>query len=153
MTVCRFSATLLAADGGNATGIVVPPEVIEALGRGKRPPVRVSLNGHSFRTTIGIMSGDHMIPVSAAVCTAAGLAAGDAVAVELEVDTSPREIEIPPDLAVGLDANRTAKDFFATLSNSLQRYHIDNINAAKAADTRQRRIDKSIELFLAGKPR
>jgi antitoxin component of MazEF toxin-antitoxin module len=149
----RFSATLLAADGGNATGIVVPAEVIEALGHGKRPPVRGSLNGYSFRTAIGIVSGDHMIPVSAAIRKAAGLAAGDAVAVELEVDTSPRDIEIPADLAAGLEANPAAKDFFATLSNSLQRFHIDNINAAKAADTRQRRLDKSIELFLAGKPR
>ncbi|MEZ5225159.1 MAG: YdeI/OmpD-associated family protein [Acidimicrobiales bacterium] len=148
-----FAAELHQAAGKKATGIVVPPEVIEQLGAGKKPPLRVSLNGHEYRTTVGVMNGTSMIPVSAAVRTAAGLSAGDEVVVVATVDATPRSVEIPDDLAAAFVTHPEAKAFFDGLSNSLQRYHIDNINGAKAADTRQRRIDKSIGLFLAGKSR
>ncbi|MGZ8755956.1 MAG: DUF1905 domain-containing protein [Acidimicrobiia bacterium] len=149
----RFQTTLRQAEGKQATGLIVPVEVIEQLGHGQKPPVRASINGHEFRTTVGVMGGLHMIGVSAAIRSETGLAAGDTVEVELTVDTSPREVEIPDDLAEAFAAQPEARDFFSTLSNSLQRYHVDNINAAKAAETRQRRIDKAISLFLAKKPR
>ena len=148
-----FTTTLHQEPGKNPTGIVVPAEVIDQLGAGKRPPVAVTLNGYEYRTTIGVMAGTSMIPVSAAIRTATGLAPGDVVEVRLAVDASPRAVEIPTDLAAAFDANPTAATFFASLSNSVQRYHVDNINGAKAADTRARRVDKAIELFLAGKPR
>jgi len=148
-----FTTTLHQEPGRNPTGIVVPPEIIEQLGGGKRPAVAVTLNGYEYRTTIGVMGGQSMVPVSAAIRAATGLAAGDAVDVELRVDTTPRTVEVPNDLATAFEANPAAAAFFATLSNSLQRYHVDNINGAKAADTRQRRVDKAIALFLAGKPR
>lgn len=89
-----------------------------------------------------------MIGVSASVREAAGLSAGDPIDVEVVVDTSPREVEIPSGFAVALEEHPTAKAFFATLSNGLQRYHVDAINAAKAENTRQWRIAKSIGLFL-----
>ena len=148
-----FAAVLQQATGKQATGIVVPPEVIDRLGAGKKPPVRVTINGHAYRTTIGVMAGSAMIPVSAATRTAANVHAGDPVNVELAVDTRPRTVEIPADLSEAFTANPAAKAFFDTLSNSLQRYHVDNINAAKAADTRQRRLDKTIGLFLDHKQR
>lgn len=138
---------------GNNTGIVVPPEVIDQLGAGNRPPVLVDVNGHQFRTTIGSMSGRQMISVSAAVRSAAGLQGGDAVTVALTVADSPREVDVPADLASALAAAPAAATVFAGLSNSLQRYHVDNVNAAKGADTRQRRIDKAVKIFLAGKQR
>ena len=94
-----------------------------------------------------------MIGVSAAIRKATGLSAGDAIEVVLELDTSPREVDMPADFAAALERNPAAKAFFATLSNSLQRYHVDNINGAKSDDTRQRRIDKSISLFVDNKPR
>jgi len=148
-----FTTTLYQEPGKNPTGIVVPPEIIEQLGGGKRPAVAVTLNGYEYRTTIGVMGGRSMIPVSAAIRTATGLAAGDEVDVELRVDATPRAVDVPDDLAAAFEANPAAAAFFATLSNSLQRFHIDNINGAKAADTRQRRVDKAIALFLAGTPR
>ncbi|HEY5401109.1 MAG TPA: YdeI/OmpD-associated family protein [Trebonia sp.] len=146
-----FETTVTAT--GNNTGILVPDEVIEQLAGGRRPPVVVSVNGYEYRTTVGVMNGKHMISVSAAVRTATGLKGGDPIHVTLTVAESPREVTIPADFAAALAADEQAGVFFGKLSNSLQRYHVDSITAAKSADTRQRRIDKAIALFLAGKQR
>ena len=146
-----FETTVTAT--GNNTGIAVPEEVIERLGAGKRPPVLVSLNGYEYRTTAGVMGGKHMVPVSAAVRKATGLRGGDPVRVTLTVADTPREVTVPADLAAALAADEQAGAFFAGLSNSMQRYHVDNITGAKSADTRQRRVDKAIALFREGKQR
>jgi bacteriocin resistance YdeI/OmpD-like protein/uncharacterized protein DUF1905 len=146
-----FDTTVTAT--GNNTGIVVPDEVLEQLAAGRRPPVLVSLNGYEYRNTVGVMNGKAMISVSAAVRTATGLQGGDPVQVMLTVADTPREVVIPDDFAAALAADEQAGAFFGTLSNSLQRYHVDSITSAKSADTRQRRIDKAITLFQAGKQR
>lgn len=146
-----FDATLFAQ--GNNTGIEVPDDVIEALGAGRRPPVRVELDGHEFRTTVGVMGGRHLIPVSKAIREATGLSGGDDVSVVLTVDTSPREVEVPADLAAALAAAPAAKSFFDGLSNSLQRYHVGQVTDAKTDATRERRIAKAVQLFLDGKQR
>jgi hypothetical protein len=146
-----FDSTLTA--NGNNTGIIVPAQFIEDLGAGKRPAVIVDLNGYEYRNTVGVMGGKHLISVSAAVRSATGLKGGDAIHVTLTVATEPRPVEIPADFGAALEANRDAKAFFRNLSNSLQRFHIDNINEAKTPETRQRRIEKSMGLFLAGKKR
>lgn len=149
----RFSATLQQAAGKKATGIIIPDAVIQQLGAGKKPKLRVTLNGYEYRTTAGVMSGQSMIPVSAVVRENAGVAAGDPVDVGVVIDSTQRTVDIPADFAAAFVANPAAKSYFATLSNSVQRYHIDTVNAAKSDDTRQRRIDKAIGLFLEGKPR
>ena len=100
-----FTAALSQAPGKNATGIVVPADVIEQLDAGKKPPVRVTLDGYEYRTTIGVMGGVHLIPVSAAIRRATGLAAGDSVDVTLIVDRSEREVDVPDDLAEAFVAN------------------------------------------------
>jgi Bacteriocin-protection, YdeI or OmpD-Associated/Domain of unknown function (DUF1905) len=146
-----FDTTLSAF--GNNTGIVVPPEVIDELGAGKRPAVVVNVNGYEYRNTIGTMNGQQLISVSAAIRKETGLTGGDPIHVEVSLAEGPRAIEVPEDLGAALSQQPAAGAFFATLSNSLQRYHVDNINAAKTPDTRQRRIDKAIGLFLAGKKR
>jgi len=138
---------------GNNTGIVVPAEAIEQLAAGKRPPVLVNVNGYEYRNTVGVMGGQHMISISSAVRSATGLKGGDPIRVTLTVADAPREVTIPADFAAALAADEQAGAFFAKLSNSLQRYHVDTIAAAKSADTRQRRIDKAIALFRAGKQR
>jgi len=138
---------------GNNTGIVVPPEVLEQLGAGRRPSVSVDLNGHTFRTTVGSMSGNAMVPVSAAIRAATGLRAGDQIHVSLTVEVAPRTVDVPADLAAALDAAPAARAFFDALPNSLQRYHVDNVTGTKNAETRQRRVDKAIALFLDGKKR
>ena len=146
-----FETTVAAS--GNNTGIVVPDEVIEQLAAGKRPPVLVSVNGYEYRNTVAVMGGRHMISISAAVRNATGLKGGDPIRVTLTVADTAREVNAPADFAAALAADKRAKAFFEKLSNSMQRYHVDNINAAKSADTRQRRIDKAIALFLDGKQR
>ena len=138
---------------GNNTGIVVPEEAIEQLASGKRPPVLVNVNGYEYRNTVAVMGGKHMISISAAVRKATGLQGGDPIRVTLVVADAPREVSIPADFAAALAADGQASAFFGGLSNSMQRYHVDNITAAKSADTRQRRIDKAMALFRAGKQR
>jgi putative transposon-encoded protein len=146
-----FETTVTAI--GNNTGIVVPEEVIAQLAAGKRPAVLVDVNGYEYRNTVGVMGGRYMISISAAVRKATGLAGGDPIRVTLTVADTPREVNVPEDFAAALAADEQAAAFFGKLSNSLQRYHIDNVTGAKSADTRQRRIDKAIALFRDGKQR
>ena len=138
---------------GNNTGIVVPEEAIEQLAAGHRPPVLVNVNGYEYRTTVGVMGGTHMVSISAAVRKATGLRGADPIQVTLTVAATLREVTIPADVAAALAADEQAGAFFGKLSNSMQRYHVDTITAAKSADTRQRRIDKAMALFRAGKQR
>ena len=146
-----FDTTLRAS--GNNTGIEVPADVIQRLGHGKRPPVLVDVNGYEYRSTVAVMGGRYMIGLSAAVRAATGLKGGDPIRVTLHVADTPREVDVPADFAAALNEAEPARRFFDELSNSLQRYHVDNINGAKAPETRQRRIDKAVGLFLQGKQR
>jgi hypothetical protein len=146
-----FETTLAAS--GNNTGIEVPPELIDQLGAGKRPPVVVLVNGYEYRSTVAVMGGKHLVPVSSVIRKETGLTGGDRIAVTLTLAAGPREVVVPEDLAAALAADAAAGAFFATLSNSLQRYHVDQVTSAKSPETRQRRIDKAVSLFLAGKQR
>lgn len=146
-----FETTVTAS--GNNTGIVVPDDVIEQLGAGRRPPVLVDVNGYGYRSTVAVMGGQHLIGISAAIRAATGLKAGDPIRVVLTVADTPREVDVPADLAAALGAEESTAAFFGKLSNSLQRYHVDNINGAKTAETRQRRIEKAVALFREGKQR
>ena len=146
-----FETTVAAS--GNNTGIEVPGDLIGQLAAGKRPPVLVNVNGYEYRNTVAVMGGRHMISISAAVRNATGLKGGDPIRVTLTVAGTPREVNVPPDFAAALAADERARAFFGKLANSMQRYHVDNINAAKSAGTRQRRIDKAIALFFDGKQR
>jgi hypothetical protein len=138
---------------GNNTGIVVPDEVIERLGAGRRPAVIVSVNGYEYRSTVGVMGGRHLLSISAAVREATGLAGGDSIHVVLTVADTPREVDMPEDFAAALASDAGVSAFFEKLPNSLQRYHVDTVNSAKTAETRRRRIDKAISLFREGKRR
>lgn len=147
-----FRVVLHQAEGKDAVGLVVPPQVIEQLGHGARPPVRVRIGGHEFRYTVGVMGGRAMIGLSKAVRQETGLGPGDEVEVELTVDTTPRTAEVAADFAAAMEAAGT-RGFFDALSSSLQRYHVDTIEGAKSDDTRRRRIEKAVGLFAAGKKR
>ena len=155
MTSTLRSATFTTTLAGSATrtGIVVPPEAVAALGAGARPPVLVELDGYAYRSTVAVMGGQHMVSVSAVVRAATGLSAGDPVQVRLTVADTPRDVDVPADLAAALDADPQAGAFFSTLSNSLQRYHVDQVVSAKTAETRQRRIDRALALFRSGQKR
>src|SRR3954466_12731762 len=119
----RFRTTILQS-GKTATGIRVPDEIVEALGKGKRPPVRVTINGFTHRSTVAVMAGDYMVGVSAENRAGAGVAGGDEVDVDLELDTAPREVTLPQDFAAALDADANARRTFDALSPSNKGWHV-----------------------------
>ena len=145
--------TTIELGGKTATGFRVPDEVVEALGSGRRPAVTVRIGGHSYRSTVAVMDGVYMLPLSAENRGAAGIAAGDEVEVEVELDTAPRVISVPDDLAAALDAEPAARAMFDGLSYSLQRYHVEQVTGAKTEETRQRRIAKSVATLREGRAR
>lgn len=147
----RYRTTIVQT--GNNTGIEVPPDVIEALGGGKRAPVTVRLNGYTYRNTIGSMGGRSMISLSAEHRGNAGVKGGDELEVEVVLDTVPRVVELPADLAAALDAEPAARATFDGLSNSNKGWHVSQVIGAKTDETRQRRIEKSVATLRAGKPR
>ena len=139
----KFRTVLLEA-GKTATGIKIPAEIVESLGSGKRPAVRVTINGHTYRSTVAVMGGVYMVGVSAENRKSAGVAGGDEVDVDIELDTEVREVNVPADFneALGLDAE--AKRYFEGLSYSNKLRLVLQVEAAKAAETRQRRIAKIV---------
>lgn len=146
----RFRATLHLS-GKTATGIRVPDEVVAGLGKSKRPPVLVTINGHTYRSTVAVMGGEYWVGVSAENRRLAGVAAGDEVEVQLELDTAPREITVPGDFAEALAGDPAARRFFEGLSYSQKQWFVTGIEDAKTAETRQRRIAKAIERLREGR--
>ena len=143
----------LERSGKTATGFEVPAEVVEGFGAGKRPPVRVTINGHTYRSTVASMDGRFMVGVSAENREQAGVAGGDVIDVELELDPAPREAVVPDDLAAALDAEPAARATFDGLSFSMKRFHVDSVEGAKTQETRERRIAKAVETLRQGKAR
>jgi hypothetical protein len=148
----RFRTTILQS-GATATGIRVPPEIIEGLGAGRRPAVSVTINGYTYRSTVAVLGGDYMIGVSATNRAGAGVAGGDEVDVDIELDTAPREVTVPADLASALAAEPAAQATFDKLSYSNKSWHVLNVEGAKTDETRERRIARSIAALKDGKPR
>lgn len=130
--------------GKTATGIRVPSEVVESLKSSKRPPVRVTINGHSYRSTVAPMGGEFLLPISAENRKLAGVEAGVEVDVEVELDTEPREVTVPSDFSDALDRDVDARRFFDGLSKSSKQRVVLSIEGAKTAETRLRRITKAI---------
>jgi Bacteriocin-protection, YdeI or OmpD-Associated/Domain of unknown function (DUF1905) len=139
----RFTATVLSA-GKTATGVEVPAKVVEQLGS-KRPKVRATINGYTYRSSVAPMSGTFMLGISAEVREKAGVTAGDRVDVDLELDAAPREVTVPADLARAFKQEPAARQTFENLSYSRQRWYLDGIEGAKKPETRRRRIEKAIE--------
>ena len=142
--------TELEATGGTTTGFVVPDEVVEALGGGRRPRVVASVAGHSWRTSIASMGGRFLLGASAAVRDGAGIAAGETHTVTVELDTAPRTVDVPEDLATALAASPAATTAWAALSYSHQRQHVEAVLAAKRPETRERRVATTVERLSAG---
>lgn len=138
-------------NGKTATGIEVPADVVEALGSGKRPKVRVTIGGYTYRSSVAPYTGIFMLPLAAVHREAAGVTAGDEVDVELEIDDAPRKVTVPPELATALDAEPKAKRFFDGLSYSQRRWFVESIEAATKPETRRRRIERAVERLREGR--
>jgi hypothetical protein len=140
----EFQATIQ-LDGKTATGVRVPDDVVAALGGGNRPRVRVTLGGYRYQTSVARMGGEFKFPVSAAVRDQSGLSAGDEVAVRIELDTAPRELTIPAELAEALERDPAARQVFDGLSYSNRKRHVLAVEGAKTDETRQRRIARVLD--------
>jgi hypothetical protein len=148
----RFRTTIQQT-GRTAMGFEVPPSAVEALGAGRRPPVTVTINGYTYRNTVAVMGGAYMIGVSAEHRGPAGVTGGEEVEVELALDTAPREVEVPPELAAALEADPAAKATFEGLSYSNRSWHALQVTGTNNPDTRARRIEKSIAALREGRIR
>jgi hypothetical protein len=124
---------------GRNTGIPVPPEVLDELGGGKRPAVSVVVNGYRYRSTVGSMGGQALIPFAAERRTESGFAGGDPLHVSIELDTVPRDTAVPEDLATALAAGDLRQAFDA-LSPSRRKAHVTSVDGVKAPETRARRV-------------
>jgi hypothetical protein len=145
----RFKTTLELA-GKTATGFRVPADVVASLGKGKRPPVLVTINGYTYRNTVAVYGDEYLIGVAGEHRDGAGIKAGDEIEVDLELDTAPREVDVPSDLAAALDASPAAKRAFEGLSYSNKRRITLSVEDAKTPETRQRRIEKSVNDLVDG---
>ncbi|GAC1358185.1 MAG: hypothetical protein NVSMB42_17310 [Herpetosiphon sp.] len=146
----KFHATI-EQGGKTATGIHVPEEIIAGLGSSRRPAVRVTIKGHSYRSSVASMGGKFMLPVSSENRASAGVAAGDEVDVDIELDTQLREVTVPPDFTAAIDGDPDARRFFDGLSYSNKRWYVLSIDEAKTAETRQRRIAKAVIMLREGR--
>lgn len=144
----KFKTAILQAEGMDATGIVVPDGVVEKLASGKKPKVAVTLNGYTYRSTVAVMGGKFMLPLAKAHREAAGVKPGQKVEITLELDTAPREVEIPKDLAAALK-KAGLRAAFDKLAFTHRKEHVRAIEEAKAPETRARRIEKALAMVAA----
>ena len=140
----KFRAKVLLA-GKTATGVEVPAKIVEDLGSTKRPLVRVTINGYTYRSAIAPMGGTFMLGISEEVRNNANVKAGDTIDVQVELDTQPRDVVVPPELAQALAKNAKAKKYFDSLSYSGKVRLVAPIANGKTAETRERNLAKAIE--------
>ena len=146
----EFHTTIVQA-GTTATGIRVPDDIIAALGPSRRPQVRVTVNGFSYRTTVALMNGAFMCSISADVRESAGVARGDQVDVDIALDTELREVTVPADFRAALDADPEASTFFDSLSSSQRSAYVLWIESATTEEARRRRVPAAVRMLKAGR--
>lgn len=147
--MATFKTTVVKAEGMNATGLPVPSTVVEKLRAGQRPKVTVTLKGYTYRSTIAVYGGEFFLPLAAAHRDAAGVKAGQPVQVTVELDTAPREVEVPEDLATAL-TKAGVRGAFDALSFTHRKEHVRAIEEARAPETRARRIEKAVAMVTTG---
>ena len=144
----RFRAKVLLA-GKTATGVEVPAKVVEGLGSTKRPLVKVTINKYTYRSAIAPMGGTFMLGISDEVRKATGVAGGDTIDVDVELDTERRDVDVPPELAKALAKDPKAKKYFDSLSYSGKYRLAAPIANGKTAETRERNLAKAMQELKA----
>jgi Bacteriocin-protection, YdeI or OmpD-Associated/Domain of unknown function (DUF1905) len=129
---------------GNNTGIVVPEKIVESFNAGKKPPVVITLNKYTYRSTVAVMGGKYLVSLSAENRKNAKVAGGDEVEITIELDTEPRTVELPGDFKKALDKNPAARNKYETLAPSKKKAMVLLINDAKTEETRIKRIEKAV---------
>jgi uncharacterized protein YdeI (YjbR/CyaY-like superfamily) len=115
--------------------------------------VKFTINGYTYRSSVAVVGGRYMVGVNAEHRAAAGVAGGEEVDVDLDLDTAPREVRVPADLAAALDAEPAARRAFDGLSYSNKSRHVLQVEGAKTDETRQRRIARSVDILRQGRAR
>jgi Bacteriocin-protection, YdeI or OmpD-Associated/Domain of unknown function (DUF1905) len=147
----KFKVTMRKAEKMDAMGIEVPAAIVEGFGQGKRPKVTVTLKGYTYRSTVAVMGGKFLLPLAKEHRQKAGVKDVDEkVEITLELDTAPREVDVPKDLAAALKKAGLTKDF-AALAFTHRKEHVRAIEEAKAPETRLRRIEKAVAMVRAKK--
>ena len=144
----RFRAKVLLA-GKTATGVEVPAKVVEGLGSTKRPLVSVTINGYTYRSAIAPMGGTYMLGISDEVRNNAHVKADDTVDVDVVLDTKPRDVEVPPELAKALAKDAKAKKYFDSLSYSGKYRLVAPIANGRTPETRERNLEKAMRELKA----
>lgn len=144
----KFMAKIIPS--GNATGVEVPDHVVQALGPQGRPPISITINGHTWRSRVTAMRGQRLIGISAAHRMAAGIHEGDIIEVEVEIDEAPRIVIEPTDLAEALNSCPNARTSFDRLPFGLRQKHVTAIENARSAAVRERRISKLVATLKSG---
>ena len=139
----RFRAKVLAA-GKTAAGVEVPEKVVLGLGSTRRPLVKATINGYTYRSSIAPMGGKYMLSVSNEVRSRTGVVPGETVDVDVELDTDKREVEVPPELAKALAKDAKAKKHFESLSYSRKYALAAPIANGKTPETRERNLAKAM---------
>ena len=142
----ELTTTLVAR--GSTAAIVLGDEQAAAVGEGaKRSPVRATVNGYSWRTTVTPMGGETLLGLNRAVRESAGVEAGDTVEVAVELDTAPREVDVPEALASALDGDPAAKATFEALAFTHRKEYASWVADAKRLETRARRVTQALEML------
>jgi Bacteriocin-protection, YdeI or OmpD-Associated/Domain of unknown function (DUF1905) len=138
--------------GKTSARLQVPVDLKEIFGRA-RPPLKVTVEGHTWRTTPGVYGGVAYIGLNKDVRAAAGVDAGDRVRVSMELDTEPRTVAVPADLRTALEADPEANAAFAKLSFTHRREYVEWIEEAKRPETRARRVTGTVQGVQQGEHR
>jgi hypothetical protein len=146
----KFKTKLFQGESKNVTGIVIPAEVVDRLGAGKRPPVKVTINGYTYRNTVAVMGGKYMVGVAAEHREKAKVKGGDTIDVDLVLDTAPREVAVPADLVAALKKAKVLAAFEA-LAYTYRKEDARSVDEAKAPETRARRIGKIVQRIVDSK--
>jgi hypothetical protein len=148
----KFKTKLVSRGPGGAwTYLKVPSSVPQAFGRKGRIPVRATINGFAFRSSLTPRAGVHILGIGKDILAASKAAPGETAHVELAFDDAPRIVEVPTDFEAALKDAPAEKSAFAALSYSHKKEFVDWITGAKKIETRQSRIEKAIAMLEAGK--
>jgi len=149
-SVQKFRIKLQGMEGMETAMFCVPFDVQEAFGTRARVPVRGTINGVPYRRSIMNMGAGHMMVVNRELREAAGVKAGDTVDVVMQQDTAPRVVEVPPDFKKALAQSKKARELFDGLSYTHQKEYVRWITGAKREETRNRRIERAVEMLNQG---
>ncbi len=146
----RFKVKLVGHDSSSATGLIAPFDVPKTFGTRARVPVRGTINGYPFRSSLMPMGGCHGMAVNKAIRDGAQVKAGDEVNVVMERDDEARTVETPAELARELAKNKTAQQRWETLAFTHKKEMANAIRSAKQEETKKRRLAKVMRVLKTG---